>query len=303
MPELPDLELYLKSLDRFFSGQELEDVVLLRPFFLRSVGAPPSRAVGRRLVGLSRLGKRVVFELEDELFFVVHLMIAGRFRVGARNARAPGKIGLLQLDFATGRLWVTEAGTKKRASLHVVEGRANLAAHDPGGIEPLECDARAFTSALRRRNHTLKRALCDPTLFAGIGNSYSDEILHRARLSPFKRSADLTEEEAKTLYRSARTVLSEWSARLERETGDRFPVKVTAFRDGMAVHGRHRKPCPTCGTSVQRVVYAETEFHYCPTCQTGGKLLADRALSRLLGRDWPKTVEELELRLDDRRSR
>jgi formamidopyrimidine-DNA glycosylase len=242
------------------------------------------------------LGKRIVIDLDGDLHLVIHLMIAGRFAWEKRGAKLPGKIGLAAFDFPTGTLTLTEAGSKKRAALHLAAGEAALAAHDPGGLEVLEADLPAFQEALAAESHTLKRALTDPHLLSGIGNSYSDEILHRARLSPFKLTRNLTPAETEILFRACREVLTEWTARLRAEAGGRFPEKVTAFRGGMAVHGRFGKPCPVCGTPVQRLVYAENEANYCPTCQTGGRLLADRALSLLLKQDWPRTLEELEAR-------
>ncbi len=248
------------------------------------------------MTGIRRLGKRIAVSLEDDLFLVFHLMIAGRFRWKARGAALPGRLGLAAFDFSSGTLLLTEAGSKKRASLHVVRGAAGLREHDPGGLEVLEADLAGFRAALTRERHTLKRTLTDPRLLSGIGNAYSDEILHRARLSPARRVDQLEEDEVARLFEACREVLLEWTARLRREAGDGFPEKVTAFREGMAVHGRYGKPCPACATAVQRIVYAENEANYCPRCQTGGRLLADRALSRLLRDDWPRTVEELESR-------
>ncbi len=296
MPELPDLELYLAALRPRLLGRTLERVRLASPFLLRSVEPPLSAAHGKAVLALSRLGKRLVFGLEEGLFLVLHLMIAGRLRWKAAGAKVPGRLGLAAFDFDSGTLLLTEAGTKKRASLHVVCGETALAAHDPGGIEPLSSNLAAFTAALTRENHTVKRALTDPHLFAGIGNAYSDEILHRAGMSPFRQTTNLGKEELRQLYDAMQAVLTEWTGRLIAEAGDAFPDKVTAFRPGMAVHGRFRQPCPVCGAPVQRLVYAENETNYCPRCQTGGKLLADRALSRLLKGDWPKTLEELEAR-------
>jgi formamidopyrimidine-DNA glycosylase len=245
-----------------------------------------------------RLGKRIVLELEDEpegpLFVVVHLMIAGRFRWRERGSKPPGRIGLASFDFSTGTLHLTEAGTKKRASIHLVRGESELAKHDPGGIDVLASDLAAFRAALQRENHTLKRALTDPRAFSGIGNAYSDEILHAARLSPLRWTSQLDEDEIARLHEATKSVLSSWSERLLAEASERFPEDVTAFRPGMAVHGRYREPCPVCGTAVQRILHAEHEIDYCPRCQTGGKLLADRALSRLLKGDWPKTIDEWE---------
>ena len=296
MPELPDILLYLHALGSRVVGKRIEKVRLVSPFLLRSVGTPLSDVEGRKIVGLQRLGKRIVFEIEGDLFLVLHLMIAGRLRWKDAGAPVPGKVGLLAFDFADGTLILTEAGTKRQASLHVVSGRRALEQHDPGGINVLEADVEMFARALREDNHTLKRALTDPHLFSGIGNAYSDEILHAARLSPFKQTGSLTDEETRRLYAATRTTLTRWIERLQQETGEGFPEKVTAFREGMAVHGRYRKPCPDCGTPVQRIVYAANEANYCPTCQTGGRLLADRALSRLLREDWPRTLEELERR-------
>ncbi len=296
MPELPDILLYIHALTPRVVGQQISGVRLASPFLLRSIDPPLGAAAGRTIVALHRLGKRVVFETDDELFLIVHLMIAGRFRWKEPGARIPGKVGLFALDFDTGTLILTEAGTKRRASLHLVRGRAALAAHDPGGLEVLSSDAAAVEAVLRRENHTLKRALTDPHLFSGIGNAYSDEILHAARLSPFKLTASLTGDEIARLFGAIRSTLTSWTERLQRETGDGFPAKVTAFREGMAVHGRYGQPCPVCGTPVQRVVYAANEANYCATCQTGGRLLADRSLSRLLRDDWPRTLDELERR-------
>ena len=296
MPELPDIQLYLHALRRRVVGHTIENVRLVSPFLLRSIDPPLDAIRGRRVVTLRRLGKRIVFEIEGDTFLVFHLMIAGRFRWKPPRAPIPGKVGLLALDFAHGTLVLTEAGTKRRASLHVVQGREALTQHDPGGVEVLEADFAAFDEALRRDNHTLKRALTDPHLFSGIGNAYSDEILHAARLSPFKQTAGLTAEESRRLYDATRDTLTTWTERLQEETGDDFPEKVTAFREGMAVHGRYGKPCPVCGSPVQRIVYADNEANYCVTCQTGGRLLADRSLSRLLREDWPRTLDELERR-------
>jgi len=263
---------------------------------LRSSDPPLASVEGRIVTDLHRLGKRVVFELERELFLVFHLMIAGRFRWRPAGASVPGKVGLMALDFDAGTLIMTEAGTKRQASLYVVQGREALERHNPGGLEVLNIDLATFVEALRRDNHTLKRALTDPHLFSGIGNAYSDEILHAARLSPFKQTAALTSEEAARLFDATRSVLSSWIDRLQSETGSDFPEKVTAFREGMAVHGRYGKPCPVCGSAVQRIAYASNEANYCVACQTGGRLLADRSLSRLLRDDWPRTLEELERR-------
>lgn len=297
MPELPDVTVYIEALEARILGQTLERVRIASPFLLRSVDPPVSAAEGRRVVELRRLGKRIAIGLEGDLWLVFHLMIAGRFawmEPGAKISRNPKKRGLAALDFPNGSLVLTEAGTKKRASLHVVQGEESLSDHDRGGVELLEADLSEFREALTRRNHTLKRALTSPSLFSGVGNAYSDEILHRAKLSPLKWTERLSDEEIERLYEATRAVLSEWTERLRAETGDGFPKKVTAFRDGMAVHGRYGKPCPACGSPVQRIRYAENETNYCPTCQTEGRVLADRSLSRLLKKDWPRTVEELE---------
>jgi formamidopyrimidine-DNA glycosylase len=296
VPELPDILLYLRALEPRIVGQRVTAVRLANPFLLRSVDPPLSAIEGRPVVGLRRLGKRVVVEADGELFLVFHLMIAGRFRWKLPGAAIPGKVGLLALDFENGTLILTEAGSRRQASLHVVQGEATLAQHDPGGLEVMDADLPTFTEILRRGNHTVKRALTDPHLFSGIGNAYSDEILHSARLSPFKQTGGMSDEEIRRLYEATRLTLSQWTERLQRETGDEFPEKVTAFRDGMAVHGRYRQPCPDCGAPVQRVVYAANEANYCANCQTGGRLLADRSLSRLLRDDWPRTLEELERR-------
>jgi formamidopyrimidine-DNA glycosylase len=294
MPELPDIALYLHALRPRVVGHGITGVRLASPFLLRSVEPALPSAVGRRVLGLRRIGKRIVFELEDDLFLVFHLMIAGRFRWKPAGAAVPGKVGLMAVDFDHGTLVLTEAGTKRQASLHVVAGTEALARHDPGGLEVLSADVAAFGAALRSETHTLKRALTDPHLFSGIGNAYSDEILHTARMSPFKRTDSLSDDDVSRLYESARQVLSYWTERLQKEAGDDFPEKVTAFREGMAVHGRYGQQCPDCGQPVQRVVYAGNEANYCASCQTAGRLLADRALSRLLREDWPRTLDELE---------
>ncbi len=296
MPELPDVTVYVEALEARVRGATLERVRLASPFLLRSVEPPLAAAAGRRVVAVRRLGKRIVLALEDELFLVLHLMIAGRLHWRPAGARPPGKIGLAAFDFSTGTLVLTEAGTKKRAALHLARGAATLAAHDPGGLEVLEADAAAFAAALARESHTLKRALTDPTILSGVGNAYSDEILHRARLSPVKQTRQLTAEETERLFVATRATLLDWCERLRREAGGEFPEGVTAFREGMAVHGRYGRPCPDCGSPVQRIVYAENETNYCARCQTGGRLLADRSLSRLLHADWPRTLEELEAR-------
>ena len=296
MPELPDVTIYLEALDGRIRGARLERVRLLTPFLLRSVDPPLSAVVGKTVVGLRRLGKRLVIALEDELFLVIHLMIAGRLHWKPAGAKPPGKIGLAAFDFSTGTLTMTEAGTKKRASLDVVRGETALRAHDPGGIDVLAADLPTFGAALTAENHTLKRVLTDPRVFSGIGNAYSDEILHRARLSPVRLSQALDEAELARLHEATRVVLTEWIERLRRETGEGFPEGVTAFRPDMAVHGRYGQPCPECGAPVQRIVYADNETNYCARCQTGGRMLADRSLSRLLHADWPKTLDEWEAR-------
>jgi len=297
VPEYPDVELYLHALEPRAVGHVLTGIRLANPFLVRSVEPPINACVGRRVVGLRRLGKRIVFELEDEYFLVIHLMIAGRFRWREPGAKIPGKVGLAAFDFEHGTLLLTEAGSQRQASLYAVRGREALAAHDPGGVDVFSLDAAAFDAQLRSENHTLKRALTDPRLFSGIGNAYSDEILLAARLSPMQLTSRLTAQEAERLFEATRTVLRDWKARLIEETGEDFPEKVTAFREGMAAHGRFGKPCPVCGTSIQRIRYASNEANYCPTCQTGGRLLADRGLSRLLKDDWPRTLDEMERRL------
>ena len=296
MPELPDILAYLTALGPRVLGERLESVRLGSPFLLRSIAPPLSEAEGRRVIGLERVGKRIVLALEGDLFLVLHLMVAGRLHWRKRGVRVGGRGALAAFDFPKGSLVLSEASTKKRASLHLVAGRAGLAALDRGGIEVLDADGPRFREALTRENHTLKRALTDPRLFSGIGNAYSDEILHRARLSPAKLTSRLSEEEIARLHAAALAVLREWTERFRHDAERAFPEKVTAFREGMAVHGRYGKPCPDCGTPIQRIVYAENESNYCPACQTGGRLLADRALSQLLRGDWPKTLEELEER-------
>ena len=296
MPELPDIELYLHALERRILNQRLERIRIASPFLVRSIEPPIDQAHGKTVVGLRRLGKRVVWHLEHDLFLVIHLMIAGRFKFLDRGAKIPGKVGLAAFDFPGGSLILTEAGSKRRASLYLVKGERGLAAHDPGGLEVLTSTATEFGEALTRENHTLKRALTDPHLLSGIGNAYSDEILHAARMSPMLLTSKLTREHIESLHAHAIGVLTKWRDDLIAEAGDRFPEKVTAFREGMAAHGRYGKPCPACGTAIQRIQYADNEANYCPTCQTGGKLLADRGLSRLLKDDWPKSLEELERR-------
>jgi formamidopyrimidine-DNA glycosylase len=296
LPELPDLTVYCEALRERLQGATLERARVLGVAFLRSVDPPLSVLEGRVVVNVHRLGKRVVIEFEHELYLVIHLMIAGRFRWKPRGAKAPGKICLALFDFSSGTLQVTEANTKKRATLHVVQGAQALRAHDPGGLELLGASVEEFRRALLKENHTLKRVLTDPRTFSGIGNAYSDEILHSARLSPVQRTQGLKDEEITRLFEATRATLLEWTDRLRREAGGRFPEKVTAFRPEMAVHGRYRKPCPVCGAPVQRIVHAENETNYCARCQTAGRMLADRALSRLLKADWPRTLEEWEER-------
>ena len=296
MPELPDVELYLAALRPRISGRILSKVRLASPFLVRTVDPPLAALEGRTVSELRRLGKRLVFAFDEDLFAVLHLMIAGRLRWRERGAAIPGKVGLAAFDFPDGSLLLTEAGSRKQASLHVLRGEAAVAAMDPGGADVFSIDVAAFGAALRVANHTLKRALTDPRLFSGIGNAYSDEILHAAQLSPIKLTHALSDEEVARLFDATRDVLRRWTAALQTEAGDAFPEKVTAFRPGMAVHGRYRQPCPRCGAPVQRIAYARNEANYCAPCQTGGRLLADRALSRLLRTDWPKTLEELERR-------
>jgi formamidopyrimidine-DNA glycosylase len=294
LPELPDIELYLHALKSRIVGQRLDRIRIASPFLVRSFDPPIDQANGRTVAGLRRLGKRLVWALEGELFLVIHLMIAGRFRWLASGARIPGKVGLAAFDFENGSLVLTEAGSKRRASLYLVRGRQELAAHDPGGLEVLDSTAKEFGDALTRENHTLKRALTDPHLLSGIGNAYSDEILLAAKLSPMLLTNKLTPEQIESLHAHTIGVLTRWRDELIAEAGEKFPEKVTAFREGMAAHGRYGKPCPACGTAIQRIQYATNEANYCPTCQTNGKLLADRGLSRLLKDDWPKSLEELE---------
>ncbi|MBI3081629.1 MAG: formamidopyrimidine-DNA glycosylase [Gemmatimonadetes bacterium] len=296
MPELPDIVLYLEALRPRILGARLERVRIPSPFLLRSVDPPLSAVEGRTVEALSRLGKRIVIELDDNLFVVLHLMIAGRLHWTEAGAALPKGRGLAAFDFATGTLQLTEAGTKHRASLHLARGRPALAALDPGGLEVLTADLAAFRAALTRERHTLKRALTDPRLFSGIGNAYSDEILHAARLSPLALTGKQSEPDIARLHRATRDTPTAWVARLRADTGSGFPEKVTAFRDGMAVHGRYGQPCPACGAPVQRIRYAENEANYCARCQTHGKVLADRTFSRLLRDDWPRSLEEWEER-------
>ena len=294
MPELPDIVVYIENLESRILGKTLKRVRLLNPFVLRTAVPPIMSVEGRKVVGLRRLGKRIAIGLEGELFLVLHLMVAGRLRWLEGKARLPGRIALAALDFHTGTLVFTEAGTKRRASIHLVHGEAAVSALHAGGMEVLESDHAAFSQRLKTENHTLKRALTDPHIFSGIGNAYSDEILHRARLSPIALTGTLSDKEVSRLFDAVRAVLSEWTERLRKEAGGGFPEKVTAFRDGMAVHGRYGQPCPVCGSPVQRIVYADSETNYCARCQTGGRILADRALSRLLKKNWPRSLDEIE---------
>ena len=294
MPELPDIALYLSQLAPRILHQPLLRVTLKNPFVLRSVDPPLSAVEGKRVLGLRRLGKRIVLELEDQLFLVIHLMIAGRFKWQPLGSKLGSKIVLAVLEFPEGLLVLTEAGSKRRASIHLVAGEPGLQQFDRGGLEVLDASAEEFAARLTSANHTLKRALTDPRLFSGIGNAYSDEILHRARLSPLTLTSRLSREEIATLFQATQATLKDWIARLRQNTGEAFPEKVTAFREGMAVHGRYGLPCPDCGTLVQRIRYADNETNYCARCQTGGRLLADRAMSRLLKKDWPRSIDEVE---------
>jgi len=293
MPELPDIVVYVEALARRIIGQPLSRVRLASPFLLRTAVPPIAEVEGSKVVGVSRLGKRIVLSFEGELFLVIHLMIAGRLRWLEQGTAAPKRITLALFEFPGGTLAFTEAGSKRRASLHLVQGSGALAAFDMGGIDVLAVDAEVFRERLMLENHTLKRALTDPRLFSGIGNAYSDEILHRARLSPIAMTRKLPPADVARLYDAARTVLSDWTERLRADAGEHFPDKVTAFRPDMAVHGRFGAPCPVCGAPVQRIVYAENETNYCARCQTGGTILADRALSRLLKSSWPRSIDEL----------
>ena len=294
MPELPDIAAYIQALEPRILNQRIQDIQLTSPFLLRSVDPPLSEASGKNVTDLRRLGKRIVFGLEENLFLVIHLMIAGRFHWKEKRPK-PNRQTLALFVFPSGTLMLTEAGSKKRASMYVVRGDA-LASHDPGGLEVLDADFESFAARLTAENHTLKRALTDPQCFSGIGNAYSDEILHAARLSPLKLTKRLDDSEIRSLYKATQGTLRSWLEKLCGEARETFPEKVTAFRPEMSVHGRYGKPCPDCGTPVQRIVYAANEANYCPSCQTGGRLLADRALSRLLKDDWPRTLEELEQR-------
>ena len=302
MPELPDVTVYVEHIAKRTVGTTLDKIRIASPFVLRTVDPSPRAAEGKKVLAVSRLGKRIVLHLEEQLFVVVHLMVAGRFKwIEPPGAPVPKKVGLVGFDFTKGTLILTEVSTKKRASLHVLRGEAALAAMDPGGLEVMTASLPAFKEALQKESHTLKRTLTDPRLFSGIGNAYSDEILHRAKLSPARLSRQLGDEEIARLFEGTIVTLREWTDRLRAESKDTFPTKVTAFRDEMAVHGKYGKPCPVCGKRVLRIVYAENESNYCATCQTNGKLLADRALSRLLGKDWPKSLDELEAMKRERR--
>jgi formamidopyrimidine-DNA glycosylase len=294
MPELPSIIAYVEAIERLAGGHVLEGVRLGSPFVLRSVEPPLAAVHGKRVLGAHRIGKRVVIDLEDDLHLVIHLMIAGRLRWRERGVRLPGKVGLAAFDFDSGSILFTEQGTKKRAKLHVVQGADGLAEHDPGGLEVLDSDWAGFDARLREHNHTLKRALTDPRIFSGIGNAYSDEILWAAKLSPFKQTQKLDEADSRRLFDAVRSELGAWIVRFREQVGDGFPETVTAFEDAMAVHGKYGQPCPACGAPVQRIRYADNDANYCAECQTAGKLLADRGLSRLLKQDWPKTLDDLE---------
>ena len=294
MPEFPDVTVYIEALSERILNQSIEKIRIGSPFVLRSFDPSIGAAEGKRVLTLRRLGKRIVFALEEELFLIIHLMIAGRFHWKPKGAKIARKYGQAAIDFPNGTLLLTEAGTKKRASIYLVRGEAALQEHDPGGLEVFDASFEQFREALTRENHTVKRSLTDPHLLSGIGNAYSDEILHRSRLSPIRLTQQMTAVEIEALYRAIKDSLSDWVARLRKERGSGFPEKVTAFRPDMAVHGKYRKPCPVCGSPVQRIVHADNETNYCAKCQTGGKLLADRSLSRLLKADWPRSLEELE---------
>ncbi|HWP36343.1 MAG TPA: DNA-formamidopyrimidine glycosylase family protein [Gemmatimonadales bacterium] len=300
MPELPDLTVYLEALERRVLGTTLEHIRVATPFVLRTTEPPLASFDGRTVRALARIGKRLVFELDGERFLLIHLMIAGRLHWKPAGSPLPRRLGLAALDFPNGTLTLTEASRKHRAGIWTALGRDALRAHDPGGLEALEADLATFAAAIRRESHTVKRALTDPRIVSGIGNAYSDEILHAARLSPLKLTAQLSDLEIERLYNATRATLTRWTRLLRAETGDGFPEKVTAFREGMAVHGRYRQPCPVCGSPVQRIRYAANEANYCARCQTNGRVLADRSLSRLLREDWPRTLEEWEERMGRR---
>ena len=297
MPELPDITIYLEALASRIVGQPLERVRVVSPSLLRTVDPPLTAAEGRKVVGLRRIGKRIVWGMEGDLFLVFHLMIAGRFKWRPEGTKSPARVGLASFDFPTGTLLLTEASPKHRASLHVVAGETALAAHDPGGLNVLEAGLGAFKARLQSQSHTLKRALTDPHLFDGIGNWLSDEILHAAKLSLFQLTGKLNDEEIQRLYDATRATTRLWTERLRAETGAKFPEKVSAFKEGMAVHGRYKQPCPVCGSPIQRIRYADNEANYCATCQTGGRVLADRSLSKLLKADWPRSLEEWEAKV------
>jgi formamidopyrimidine-DNA glycosylase len=293
MPELPDVTVYVELIAAKTAGRMIERARIASPFVVRSVDPPIAEVEGKVVRDVRRIGKRIAIGLDDDLWIVIHLMIAGRFRWLKPGAKIPGRLGLAAFDFENGSLILTEAGTQRRASITVVRGEEPLEEIDRGGVEPLEVSEETFAAQLRRENHTLKRSFTDPTLFSGIGNAYSDEIFHRARISPIKLTSRLTSDEITRLYKATREVLIEWTHRLRAEAAGEFPPKVTAFHDQMAVHGKYGQPCPVCGSPVQRIRYASNETNYCARCQTEGKLLADRALSRLLKQDWPKSIDEL----------
>jgi len=294
LPEYPDIIVYLERLEALLTGQLLQHVRIASPFLLRTADPPIQEIVHKKVIGFQRLGKQIVFHFEEQYYLIFHLMIAGRFHWRTTGSAIPARIGLAAFDFPNGTLLLTEAGTKKRASLYLIRGEFQLLTFDAGGLDVLLASLAEFRARLLSENHTLKRALTDPRLFSGIGNAYSDEILHRARLSPLQLTQKMSDHQIEQLYWTTRATLLEWAARLRAEAGDGFPEKVTAFRNDMAVHGRYGQPCPVCGTPVQRIRYAENETNYCPTCQTDGRLLADRSLSRLLRSDWPKNIDELE---------
>jgi len=294
LPELPDITVYIEALTARVLGQPLERLRIGNPFIVRTIAPSPAELAGKRIVSLSRLGKRIVLAMDDELFIVLHLMIAGRLRWRERGAAIPGKVGLAAFDFPDGTAILTEAGSKRQASIHILRGAQDVAALDPQGLEVFDADLPTFAERLTRANHTLKRALTDPHIFSGIGNAYSDEILHAAKLSPMKMTSSLSDREIATVYEATRATLTKWIERLRADAAGEFPEKVTAFRKDMAVHGRYGQPCPVCGSPVQRIVYATNEANYCSRCQTGGRLLSDRAMSRLLKQDWPRTLDELE---------
>jgi formamidopyrimidine-DNA glycosylase len=294
MPELPDITVYLDSLRPRILGHEILGAQVLNPFALRTVTPPLSSIVGKRVKTLSRLGKRIVIGVDGDVYVVIHLMIAGRLRWRVGDKKIAGKLAQAVFEFDTGRLYLTEAGSKRRASIHVVEGADSLKQFDRGGLEVLDADLGDFAARLRSENHTIKRSLTDPRLFSGIGNSYSDEILHRAKMSPMTLTSRMTDQQIAELFEATKATLIDWTDRLRKDAGDEFPEKVTAFRDGMAVHGRYKLPCPVCGSPVQRIRYADNETNYCARCQTGGRLLADRAMSRLLKQDWPRSIDEVE---------